>query len=239
MLARLRQAPWFVALLLVGASATGCDLLAEATAFTVDTDWQSFTVDSDALGVTVPDSTIPAIPCDSSNDVCGQAGSQLSCSSQQYSCDIRCGEDGTCELVATAETSVVVDLSEEIGDKTSAGALSKVSLNWVEYRVEVNSLTFDTPTIEIYVGPETAAGTQDGGVVKFATMPTIPKGMTPNGDVEDITPAGREALATFVKNYKQPFRFFAKANLSFAGGEPLPQGRLTIDMKAGLLVEPL
>jgi hypothetical protein len=227
------------ALSLLLAAAFGCGLLEDATKFTIDTGWKEFTVDSAALGVTIPGgTTVPSVPCTTQNDVCAQATSQVSCSGQTYSCSVQCGSQGTCEIAASAEVATTVDVSDKVKNNTSASALSKVSFKYMLYRVTENTLTFDTPEIEIFVGPSSATKTTDSGVVKFATMPAIAKGQKPDGQV-NATEQGKSTLADFIKNYQTPFKFFVKASLRFASGAPLPQGKLTVQVNGYFEAEPL
>jgi hypothetical protein len=207
------------------------------TTFSVDTDWQSFSVDSAALGLTVPSgSIIPAINCSAANDPCASASSQIKCSGQGYSCSTKCGAKGTCELSATAETATTIDLSSQIKGKTQASALSTVSLNRVVLNTDANTLNFDTPKVELYVGPNTASKSADA--VLFATIPAIKKGELKNEEIP-TTNAGKDAVSGYVKNYTVPFKMFAKPSLTFASGDPLPQGKLSIKVKAYFTIQPL
>ena len=228
-----------LALALLLAAAFGCGLLEDATTFSIDTGWKTVTVDSDALGVTIPSgSVIPAVPCSSANDICAQATSGVSCNAQTYGCKIQCGSGGKCEILANAEIGETVDISQKVQSQTSASALSKVSFNYMLYKVEQNTLTFDTPEITVYVGPNTANTTADSGVVKFATIDSIPKGQTPDGQLP-ATSAGKTALSEFVKNYKTPFKFFVKADLRFPSGSPLPKGKLSLKVNGYFQIEAL
>jgi len=217
----------------------GCDLLSDATKFTVDTDWQVFSVDSAALGLSVPSgSALPAIPCSTANDLCAQATSPMKCGGQSYACRVQCGSKATCEVVASTEQSTSIDLSQQIKNNTQASALNKVALQRMVFNTEENTLNFDTPSMEFYVGPNAATKTTDAGVVFFGTMPSIPHGTKLNGEIT-VTAAGKSALADRVKNYQTPFRLLAKAALSFASGSPLPQGRAVVKLKAYFEIEPL
>jgi hypothetical protein len=228
----------FAASLTLLTAAPGCGLLDDATTFTLETDWKAFTVDSSALGVAIPGATVPAVPCTSQNDICAQSSSGISCSGQTYACTVQCGAQGSCEIVATAEVGTTVDVSDKVKNQTSASALSKVSFTRMLYRATENTLSFDTPQITIFVGPNGATKTTDAGVVKFATMPAVPKGQKPSGEV-NATDQGKAALAGFVQNYSTPFKVFVKASLEFQSGDPLPQGRFTMEVNGFFQVEAL
>lgn len=230
----------FTAAMTLLVAALGCGLLEEATTFTVDTGWRKVTVDTASLGISIPSGpAIPAIPCQKSNDICAQATSQLSCKSTTYSCKVQCGAQDSCEIVADITESFTVDLADKIKNQTSATALSKVSLLRMVYNTLENTLTFDTPKIEVFVGPNTANKVTDPLVVRLATMPVIPKGQKPNAQLQDISEAGKQSLSNFVMNYQVPFKFFVKATARFASGDPLPKGRISLNLKAYFEVTPL
>lgn len=239
--ARSRTARGAVAAALLVAAGIGCGLLEDATTFTIDTDWKTITVDSDALGLTVPSgATIPAVSCTKTNDICAKGTSVIKCTGQgtAYACAVQCGDKATCEVSATAEINTSVDISQKVKSQTSASVLSKVTFDRMVYNTVENTLTFDTPTIEIFVGPNTATKTTDAGVTRFATMASIPKGQKPNALV-NATEEGKNALSAFVKAYQVPFKFFVKATLRFASGDPIPHGKLTLNLKAYLEITPL
>jgi hypothetical protein len=196
-------------------------------------------VDSAQLGLKVPaGTTIPAVQCTAANDICAQATSPISCATQTFTCSAKCGSGGTCALSASTEIFTSIDLSTQIKNQTQASALSKVSLDRVVLNTDENTLNFATPSVELYVGPSSATKTTDAGVVLFGTLPAIAAGQKLNQAVE-VTQAGKDALSNFVKNYTTPFRMLAKASVSFASGDPLPQGKLTLKVKAYFEVEPL
>jgi len=218
---------------------TACGLLDDATTFTLETGWKQVSIDSAALGVAIPSGTlIPAVACTKTNDICAQASAGISCNGQTYSCNVQCSDQGSCEIVADAEVGQTVDISQKVKNQTSATVLSKVSFSYMLFKVLENTLTFDTPQIEVFVGPNTAVRTTDAGVVKFATMDVIPKSQTPEGQLT-VTDAGKASLAGFVKNYETPFKFFVKAGLRFPSGSALPQGKLTLQVNGYFEVEPL
>ena len=212
---------------------TGCGLL--DAAFTIDTDWVAVKLDTAQMGLKIPGAStvVPSIPC-SSNSQCGA----IKCGGSGYSCALKC-VSGKCEIHLTAETSSKVDLSSKIKNETSAGALSKVELDSIVYHTDVNTLTFDTPSIGLYVGPQAATSTTSSGVQFFAQMPSIKSKQTPNAKAE-VTDAGANALEGFIKqNYQTPFKMLGKAALKFRSGDPLPQGRIELKFKAYFKIDPL
>ena len=228
-----------VAAALLVVAGFGCDLLKSATSFTVDTDWQEIVLDSAALPLKVPTgAVIPGIPCSPAADPCAAATTQISCSGGTYSCKVQCGTSAKCEVVASAESSMPIDLSQKVQSGLQSSALSKVTVGKVIYNTDANTLNFDTPKIELFLGPSTATKTTDAGVVAFATMDPIPRGTTPNAQIIP-TAEGQAALEGYVRNYQTPFRMLARASLRFATGDSIPQGRLALKVKAYIDIEPL
>jgi hypothetical protein len=219
------------------AAAFGCGLL--DTGFTFTTDPQSFTLDTAQLGLTVPaGSKIPGIPCTASPDNCATAAAaaQVACSGGSYGCAIGC-KSGNCAISATAEFATPVDVSGKIKNNTQASVVSKASLQRLALVIKENTLTFATPTIDVFVGPSSATKTTDAGVVKLGTIPAIPSKQTATQDIPTTT-EGNDALSQFIKNYQQPFKMLAKASLTFASGDAIPQGRLAFDVIAYIEVKP-
>ena len=214
-------------------TASGCDILKDATTVKVCTEWQKVAVDTAQIGVSASGASVPDIPCTAGGvDVCGQASSQISCGGASYDCAVQCGASAKCEVEATVKAPAqTIDFSKKIQNSFQASAIDKVSLDGVEYRVSANSLNFDTPAISIYVGPNTAAKVGDGGVVLFASMPTIPRGTTPASALTP-TAAGQAALSGFVKNYQTPFKLLSTATLKFQAGDTLPAGKLDASLRA-------
>ncbi len=208
-----------------------CGLL--DTAFTIDTDWVYIKLDTAQMGIKLSAGAtkVPAIPC-TSDKACGAA---FSCSGSSYSCTMKCVSK-KCEIHVTAETGTKVDLSQKIKNQTSATVLSEVELDYVVYNTDSNSLTFATPSIGLYVGPQTATTT--AGATSFATMPAIPAKETPNAKIP-VTSAGKSALEGYVRNYKTPFKLLGKAALTFKSGDPAPTGKIALKFKAYFKIDPL
>lgn len=216
----------------------GCDLIEDATSFNVCTDWETIDIDTAQLNIDTSSATIPDVTCQDQS-VCDQANSQFSCSGSGYSCNIVCGSSAKCEVQASVDLPPqTVDLSSKIDSSLKAAAISKVSVDSLEYKVSANSLNFDTPIISVYVGPSSANTVTDSGVSLFATVPSIAKGTTPEGKLSP-DPSGQSALTNFVKDYKNPFKIFSQAKLVFSAGESLPSGALKTEVRSCFKISPL
>jgi hypothetical protein len=218
---------------------SGCWLLNDATKFSIETEWQYFSIDSASLGLTVPSGTaVPAVPCNQVNDVCKTSGSGIACKGGGFTCEIACGSKGTCGIQANAIQSTSIDLSQQIKNNTQASALSKVSLQRVIYHVTENTLNFDTPQFDVLVGPAGSTSPGDTSVYLLGVVPAIPLGSMPK-EAMVVTEIGKDSMSGFVKAYQTPFQLLVHETLSFASGDPIPQGRLAVQIKAYFEVEPM
>lgn len=209
-----------------------CGLLA----FTIDTGWQTIKLDTAQMGITIPGGAtkVPSIPC-TSDKACGAA---FKCGGTGYACALKCVSK-KCEIHVTAETALPVDVSKQIKNNTTATVLSEVELDHVVYNTGVNTLTFDTPSISVYVGPQAATTTASAGVVHFLTMPAIKSKETPDANVP-TSAEGKSYLENHIRNsYQTPFKMLGKATIKFRSGDPVPSGRIELKIKAYFTIDPL
>lgn len=221
-----------ISLLTLGAGGCG-DLLDASILF--DTGEQTISMDTAALGIKIPGSSaaIPKIPC-TGDATCNAAG--LKCGGSGFACALKC-QDKSCAFVATAEQSTEVDLSQKIKSSGLAGGLSKVTLEYVRYTVAQNTFNFDTPKLELLIGPGAAKSSKEGSVVLFSTMPAITRGTQPS-DKMTVTEVGKQSLQGSILNYKEAFRFFGRAGLTFKQGDKLPSGKMVLKINAFFKVKP-
>ncbi len=225
-----------VALTAALACSTGCgDLLDASILF--DTGEQSLTLDTAALGIKIPGSkaAIPKVPC--TKDSTCNAVPGLKCGGSSFECGLKC-INKTCAIVASAEQSTRVDLSQQIKNQKLAGGISKVTFEYMLYSAPHNSFNFDTPQIQLFIGPDAAKSTKENGVVLFSTMPSIKRKNTPSNEKMSVTETGKASLQGAIINYKAPFRFFGKAALTFKQGDQIPTGKLILKIRGYFKVDP-
>ncbi len=223
-----------VALFSLGA--VGCEFL--DASILLDTGPRSIVMDANALNVKIPggSASIPKIKC--TKDATCNVVPGLKCGGGAFTCAVKC-VSGFCGFVATAEQSTKVDVTEKLNNAGLAGAISKVSFEYMRYEVKENSFSFDTPQLGLYIGPDAAKNTSAGGVSHFATMPKITRGTKPSAKM-DATAAGKNALQDAIKNaHNNPFRFFGKAGLTFKGGDKLPTGKMVLEINAFFKIDPI
>ncbi len=182
--------------------------------------------------------TLPMVPCtmDSQcNAVPVPAGVMpsptMSCDPAAHAC------------MATFDVRVYqqVDLSTEPNFPSSVlnAVVQTVSIDAVHYWTPTNTLTFTTPTIELWVGPQSATSETSAGATQLGTIPPLPAGMrtacgsgapgTADSECDvQLTDAGQNALAILAKDYRTPFNVIVVAHVIVHAGDALPAG--TIDV---------
>lgn len=97
----------------------------------------------------------------------------------------------------------------------------------VTYAASPNSLTVNVPEIEIFWGPEGAAGIDAPGVGRLGTIPGLAAGTAQDGDMI-LDPGGSAAMSDYVIGVSRRIRFFARTRVDLAPGGPIPGGGATI-----------
>lgn len=172
--------------------------------------------------VTVPaeladGSSIASIPC--STECPSVEGFTLSCTG------------GVCDpqpVSVSSQIGDVVDFDTLLSEaSTLLRFVDAIEVTSVTYEASPNSLTVGVPDIEIYWGPEGAAGVDSPGVTYFGTIPAVPASTAVSGAVS-IDAAGSQAMSDYVVNTSRRIRFFARTDVDLQPGGPLPGGAATV-----------
>lgn len=102
-----------------------------------------------------------------------------------------------------------------------------IEVTRVQYSASPNSLNVDVPDIEIFFGPDTAAGIDAPGVFRLGVIPGLPAGTAREGDMV-IDADGSAALSDHVLNVSRRVRFFARTQIDLDPGDPVPSGGASI-----------
>lgn len=175
---------------------------------------------------------VPVVPCSAQTDVCQQVTDLLTGAPARGVCDtaaMRCYAEASMTLPYT------VNLSQDQAFQSGIAGRVVQFVRAIElgYSLPVNTLTFDVPQVEIYVGPQDAKNKTDPGVVRvgtigpFAAGQTISDGAPMTLAIADGSPA-RAQLEQNVKNPKVPFVFLISATPRMDSGKPLPAGKLEL-----------
>jgi hypothetical protein len=188
---------------------------------------------------------LPSTPCTAGMqpDVCAQLATQIPPNSGSLTC-----EGGMCVATAHVRAPIPVDLRQAktpVPDGVAQFAIDRVTVAKVAYWVVSNSINIDTPNIDLFVGPDSATDEMSPGAVKLGTVASLPAKSKVCGDAKDtaepanqqghtvcnmpLTEAGQNALAGFIKNYKQaPFKLLVHATIRATGGTPTPSGAIDL-----------
>ena len=229
----MRPIAWFPALLL-GA----CGFLADANSirYPMKLDQQEFKHDfgadfSNQMG------NFPTVACAGNTALCANIkGLPAGASS---SCDAGSGQ---CVATYDLRLPVPVDLSKQASlptAVTNSSVINEVQVEAVNYWAAANSLNFDTPSIEVYIGGQTAMKESDPGVSRLGTMSPIARmtktacrsgtpGTADSACDLALTESGKNVLATLARDFKTPFNVLLVAHLTVRGGEPFPSGVLDL-----------
>jgi hypothetical protein len=190
--------------------------------------------------------TIPVVTCDPANPgVCSDGTVVvLDAATTGVPADVSvsAGCEATtqlCYLQANAHVVYTVDVVADDGftSKVARRAISFVRVADIVYTVPVNSLTFDVPRIDIYVGPSGSARETDPGVVAVGSTKPLPAGTTlADGHitVDDDSPA-RQVIESNIKQ-RLPFTFILVLSPRVTAGAAIPAGALEVDVTPRLLL---
>ena len=168
---------------------------------------------------------------------------------------VPCGPMGMCpssaEAPVTCESDVcdpapqtisipvgdVIDIDELASDiDTVFRNIDTVEILEINYRIERNTLTFDTEPIEVHWGPAGATALDAAmGVRQLATVPRFMAGETGEGGVP-LDSAGSAAFTSHFENTSHQFRFFARTTADLEPGQPWPSGSLRVEVSLRIRV---
>jgi hypothetical protein len=190
--------------------------------------------------------TIPVVACDpASSDLCSDAsvvGVNTSAIGMPVGVEISPGCDDTtarCFVQANARIAYPVDVLQDDAflRAVASRTVTFVRVADVAYAVPANSLTFDVPQVDIYVGPAGTTQETDPGVVAVGSTPALPAGATLTDGhitVDDASPA-RSTIEDNIRN-QRPLVFLMVFSPRLDSGAAIPAGALQVDVSPRLLI---
>lgn len=117
------------------------------------------------------------------------------------------------------------------GARTLLRFVDAIEIVRVQYSASPNSLTVDVPDIEVFFGPEGAAGIDAPGVARLGVIPALPAGATREGEMV-LDASGSASFSNLVLGSNRRVRFFAKTSIDLHPGGPIPAGsaRVTVNV---------
>lgn len=183
-------------------------------------EWR-FTVDMSMSGIAgsgqMPDLSCPPVDCAAQNGTfCPDGG-----------CEVVCGEDTKCRVSAGISLYRMVNLANEKPELASLDSRSGVSvgIDEISFLIEVNTLSMDLPTLQIYLGPTTSVEPGQDGVVAVGSIAATPQGTVGERPIE-FTAEGRMLFDDTLSNYTIPFHLIVGTTFEVVSGQDLPRGQL-------------
>jgi hypothetical protein len=206
--------------------------------FDVDVDLQqaSFTVDFGSF-----QGTVPAVACDASAPAtCTAAAVGAQALAEQSgvgptdtqitgSCDAATSQ---CYALVDTHTAVSIDTltGNSLGTRLARHGTSFVHTIDVRYTVPANTLAFDLPSVDVFIGPPGSSVDTDSGVTAAGTLAPIAAGTTftqmRHLVVGDGTPA--HALVEDSMRAERPIVVILQASPRADAGARLPTGTLQV-----------
>lgn len=185
--------------------------------------------------------TIPTVACDPAMpSACGAAPMVAATAAVPAMTDVSVAlgcDSTTSRCFAEAHARLVYELDVLQDDafvtKVERHAISVVQSVDLAYTLPTNTLTFDVPRVDVYVGPAGATKETDAGVVLVDSISSIAAGTTFVTDRRHLMLAeGSAARALIVASIqaKQPFAFVVVTAPRAEAGSPVPGGAFEIDI---------
>lgn len=186
--------PARIALLLIPLSLAGCGLFEE-----------------DALDITYTEDFEISLPIDAS--LLCPAGTD--CSGNAVAAD----QDRPLKPIEIAIPLDIVALTGNAELASYAGKFKSVNISRIAYAAPANTLTFDLPPINLFIGPADIKTGTSTGALKLATIPAIPAKMSATGDAP-IEAANAKGISDRIKTLQAAVA--TEASPVIKRGQPFP-----------------
>lgn len=215
------------ALLMSLVAASGCGLIdSDITDFDLTLPEKQFSIDTANWEIDEDQATaVLNTDCSGAPNVCGQAA--------QAACEMDCS--GACSASSSrCEITLAVGLYKEVNLLTDRPELKSindqpvisVTVDSVKYQVTSNTLTVDTPELQIYIAPMSVMEPGDPEAKLIGTVPPIAAGETVAAADIEFTAAGKAELVKIMSSFKTPFNVIVGSQLLVQSGQAIPTGKL-------------
>jgi hypothetical protein len=224
------------ALIVVG----GCGLVSsDVTKVTFALPAQSYRFDTAQAGwktsTATSFATVPSIACAVDADCCSPAVMALGIDCSSIICD---GTSSTCAFAVTVEAPPQqIDLKQSVPSSLSSQSVIDITVKQITYGVTENSMNVDLPPVQLFIANDGATSTDDPSAVLFGTLPSIPKGKMPMGEVK-LEAGASGAFINIGHHLGTPFAFLARSRVVVPGGTPVPMGALGLTIQGLLSAQP-
>ncbi len=226
-----------VALLFALLGLSACGLISSDIA-KVTFDLPAQKVSFDLASYHLPAGNTVAVPCGDGQlvaDCCHPPAGlpTVDCTTTPLLCLPNAQGTNVCTAEVTASQYTTVDLSTVDSRLMTAKSLANVTINRISYTVNSNSLNTDLPPATIYLAAHGVTDPSDPSAKKFGTVPSIPAGTTPTGNV-NLEPDAAATFSSFTRDLSMPFNLIVKATLDVPSGAPVPSGAVQITVTGQL-----
>ncbi len=175
----------------------------------------------------------PTITCGTDNDCCtlGSAAG-LDCTMTKLAC-----MSGSCAASLPESQATMINLAAQVPSLSSYTSLVSISISSIKYAVRSNTLNVAVPPLSIYLAPNTVTDPTDSRAVLFGTVPEIPAGSMPSGNV-NLEPNAASTFQTFTSDLTTTFEIITAATVVIGAGTPVPSGAITIAVTGAISAQP-
>jgi hypothetical protein len=213
-------------------SGGGCGLV-DANVLTTEIHLQTQTYQQN-FG-TATGTTVPSVPCTAQQNTCQQLQPLLTSSDVTALCD------GTaCYAEANVTLTYTVNLSMDAAFQSSVGQKLVQAVQGIDlaYGLPTNTLTFEIPELDLYVGPQNATAVTSQGVVQVGTIGPFAAGVpVKDGSLHltlDSTKPAWPQLVSDIMSPNVPFVFLISTSASnppkIMAGDAVPAGQVQLDV---------
>jgi hypothetical protein len=221
-----------VALLLAGA--LGCGLISsDISKVTFELPAKTYTFNSAQWGI--PAGNTVAVHCGAPDnpvtmtvmDCCNPPAPfpKPNCTANPLVCE---GTPKVCTLEQPVAVGQSVNLKSEVSVLSSINSqsIADITLSNLHYEAQ-STLNVDVPPLDLYIAADGVQDPKDPSAQKFGTVPAIPGGTSPSGDVV-LEPNSDAVFSARGQMFGTPFNFIAATTISVPSGSPTPTGMITV-----------
>jgi hypothetical protein len=216
----------FLLACVVGTGACSSDIFDVDVAFTA----QSYDFDFGAES-----GQVPVVACDAEDDPCSGVVT-ASGDDAIRSLHVGCSPvEGQCYVQADAELAFTLSILEQsdFRAKVQRRSIELVRSVDLAYAIPVNTLSFDIPQVDVFVGPEGTRRFDDPGVVFVDSIKTVPAGAVTPLPTHHLIVAEHSAARALLQDTivrQVPFVFVLATSPRLTSGQPIPAGQLTVEL---------
>ena len=214
----------------------GCGLIStDITKITFDLPTETYTFDTAQWNIppALNGLEFPTITCGTDNDCCTLGSvAGLDCTMTKLAC-----MSGSCAAELPESQATMINLSTQVPSLSSYTSLVSISISSIKYAVRSNTLNVAVPPLSIYLAPNGVTDPTDSRAVLFGTVPSIPAGSMPSGNV-NLEPNAASTFQTFTSSLTTPFEIITAATVVIGAGTPVPTGAITIAVSGAISAQP-